>query len=142
MSKRSHNQIITSPENLVAAMVAACQEYTDEVKEKVSEGLIKIGEEAVDEIKTIAPVYSGDDKKVKKGAYRRSWKYRIGKERGAIKVTVHADGQQYRLTHLLENGHVLRDGTGRQVGKVEPIPHISIVNANAEKKVDKLLEKI
>lgn len=131
-----------SPEALVAAMVSACQDYTDEVREEVVTGLKRIGEEAVNEIKEIAPVYTGNDKKVKKGAYRRSWKCRIEKERGAIKVTVHAGGQQYRLTHLLENGHVLRDGTGRQVGNVEPIPHISIVNANAEKKVDKLLEKI
>ncbi|MBQ3884772.1 MAG: HK97 gp10 family phage protein [Ruminococcus sp.] len=131
-----------SPENLVAAMVSACQEYIDEVKEKELEGLKKIGEEAVNEIKEIAPAYTGNDKKVKKGAYRRSWKYRIDKERGTIKVTVHAGGQQYRLTHLLENGHVLRDGTGREIGKVEPIQHISIVEANAKKKFDKLQEKI
>lgn len=132
------NQIITTPENFVASLVQLCQEYTDEVKEKLENGLVKIGKEAVAEVKSLSPVYKGRNKKIVKGAYRDNWTYRTAKERGSFKVTVHVNGQRYRLTHLLENGHLNRDGTTR----AKAIPHISIANDHAQKKVDKLLEDI
>lgn len=139
---KGHNQIIATPEALVAALVSACEEFTDDVKQELEQGIIKIGEEAVDEVKKLAPVYKGNNKNTPKGAYRRNWTYRVDKERGEIVVTVHVKGKNSRLTHLLENGHVLRDGTGRQVGEVKALPHIGIANEHAEKKVDKLLEEL
>lgn len=137
---KGHNQIIATPEALVASLVSTCQEYTDEVREAVEEGIIKIGEEAVEQVKALSPVYQGNEKnrKYSKGAYKRSWTYRVDRERGKINVTVHAKSPHYRLTHLLENGHLNRDGTTRS----KAIPHISIVNNLAEKKVDKLLEDL
>lgn len=139
MAKR-HNQIIATPEALVASLVSTCQEYTDEVREAVEEGIIKIGEESVEQVKALSPVYQGTEKnrKYPKGSYKRSWKYTVDRERGKIQVTVHAKRPHYRLTHLLENGHLNRDGTTRS----KAIPHISIVNNLAEKKVDKLLEDL
>lgn len=130
------NEIIATPEALVAALVSTCQAYTDEIRETVENGIIDIGQEATAEIRAIAPVYKGDNKNTAKGAYKRSWTYRVDQERGKINVTVHAKNPHYRLTHLLENGHLNRDGTTRS----KAIPHISIVNAIAEQKVDKLLE--
>lgn len=135
---KGHNQLIATPEALVAAMVSACQEYTDEVREIVEEGIIEIGQEAVEQIKVLAPVYEGSNKNTSKGAYRRSWGYRVDRQRGRIEVTVHAKSPHYRLTHLLENGHSNRDGTTRS----KAIPHVSIVNSLAQKKVDKLLEEL
>lgn len=135
---KGHNQLIATPEALVASLVSTCQEYTDEVREAVEEGIIKIGEEAVEQVKVLSPVYQGTEKnrKYPKGSYKQSWKYTVDRERGKINVTVHAKNPHYRLTHLLENGHLNRDGTTRS----KAIPHISIVNAIAEQKVDKLLE--
>lgn len=135
---KGHNQIVATPEALVAAMVETCQEYTDEVKETVEKGVVEIGQEATAEVKMLAPVYDGDNKNTSKGAYRKSWTYRVDKERGKINVTVYAKSPHYRLTHLLENGHLNRDGNTRS----RAIPHISIANTNAEKKVDKLLEDL
>ncbi|WP_173328421.1 HK97 gp10 family phage protein [Ruminococcus flavefaciens] len=135
---KGHNQLIATPVALVAAMVSACQEYTDEVREAVEEGIIEIGQEAVEQIKVLAPAYEGSNKNTPKGAYRRSWKYRVDRQRGRIEVTVHAKSPHYRLTHLLENGHLNRDGTTRS----KAIPHVSIVNSLAQKKVDKLLEEL
>ena len=60
----------------------------------------------------------------------------LEKERGEIKVTVHVKGKHYRLTHLLEKGHLNRDGTTRS----KAIPHISIAQEHANKKAEKLLE--
>lgn len=133
----NHNQIIATPEALVTALVSACEEFTEETKRELEAGLNKIGEESVAEIKKIAPVYKGKNKKTAKGAYRRNWTYRVDKERGSINVTVHVKGRNYRLTHLLEYGHASKGG-----GRAKAIPHISIVNEQAEKKVDKLLEEI
>lgn len=135
---KGHNQIVATPEALVAALVSTCEEYTEEIRETVEEGIIDIGQEATAEIRAIAPVYEGSNKNTSKGAYKRSWTYRVDRERGKINVTVHAKSPHYRLTHLLENGHLNRDGTTRS----KAIPHISIVNNLAEKKVDKLLEDL
>ena len=145
---KGHNQIIATPEALAAALVSACEEFTDDVKQELEQGIIKIGEEAVDEVKKLAPVYKGkkqnrrvtrkgESKNRTKGTYKRNWTYRVDKERGKIIVTVHVKGGDYRLTHLLEYGHASKGG-----GRAKAIPHISIVNENAEKKVDKLLEEI
>jgi hypothetical protein len=133
----NHNEIIATPEALVSALVGACEEFVEETKRELEAGLKKIGEESVVEIKKIAPVYKGKNKKTAKGAYRRNWTYRVDKERGRIDMTVHVKGRSYKLTHLLEYGHASRGG-----GRAKAIPHISIVNEQTDKKVDKLLEEI
>jgi len=127
-----------TPDALTDALVSACSEYTEEVRAFVEEGVEKIGEEALKEVKELAPIYEGDNKNTRKGAYRRSWTCDISKQRGVINAVVHAKVPHYRLTHLLENGHLNRDGTTRS----KAIPHISIANASAEKKVSTLLEDI
>lgn len=127
-----------TPDALTDALVSACSEYTEEVRAFVEEGVEKIGEEALKEVKELAPIYEGDNKNTRKGAYRRSWTCDLNKQRGVINAVVHAKAPYYRLTHLLENGHLNRDGTTRS----KAIPHISIANASAEKKVNTLLEDI
>ncbi len=127
-----------TPEELAQTLADYCRGYTEEIREAVGEGIKKIGAEAVQEIKEIAPVYAGENTGTPKGAYKRSWTYRIDKERGVINVTVHVKGKNYRLTHLLENGHLNRDGTTRS----RAIPHISIVNKHAQEKVEKLIKEL
>lgn len=144
---------IFDPEDLAKALVEACSEYTGEVRDKVEDGLTRIGYETVEEVKSLSPVYTGTERVSKSGkryrtinksqyeknspgAYKRRWIYRVEKARGVITVTVH--NKQWALTHLLENGHLNRDGTTRS----RAIPHISKANADAEKKVDKLLEDL
>lgn len=127
-----------TPEELAQTLADYCRGYTEEIKEAVGQGIEKIGEEAVQEIKEIAPVYAGENTGTPKGAYKRSWTYRIDKERGVINVTVHVKGKNYRLTHLLENGHLNRDGTTRS----RAIPHISIANKHAQEKAEKLIKEL
>lgn len=127
-----------TPDELTAQLMDCCREYTDDVVQKVDAGIERIGAEAAEELRTTSPVYKGRNKDMIPGAYRRSWTHVVEKSRGTINVTVHAKGKHYRLTHLLENGHLTRDGTMRS----KAIPHISIANENAQKKVNKLLEEI
>ncbi|MCM1008988.1 MAG: HK97 gp10 family phage protein [Ruminococcus flavefaciens] len=129
---------IISPDELVSILAERCKKYTDEIVEKVEEGIENIGMEAVRDIKLLSPVSNGNDKSIPKGAYRRNWTCRMDKERGKYKAIVYVKGKHYRLTHLLENGHLNRDGTSRS----KAIPHISIVNEQVHKKVTKLLEDL
>lgn len=129
---------IISPDDLAGTLAEYCREYTEEITEKVEIGLKNIGSEAAREVEELSPVSDGSDKSIPKGAYRRSWTCRIEKERGKIAATVYVRGKHYRLTHLLENGHLNRDGTTRS----KKFPHISIANEHAQKKVDKLLEDL
>lgn len=129
-----------TPGELAAALASACQEYTEDVREKVEAGVEKIGKEAAQEVRQLAPVYEGSDKSLRypKGSYKKSFTCNVEKARGTITATVYSRSPHYRLTHLLENGHLNRDGTTRS----KAIPHISTANADAEKKVDKLLEEL
>ncbi len=139
---------LISPDELAAALAECCRKYTDEIVKKVEDGIESIGMEARQEVKELSPVFDGNDKNISKGAYRRSRASDIEKERGEITVTVHVKGKHYRLTHLLENGHLTRLGTGRkyygEFGKKysQPVPHISIANEHAQKKAEKLLEDL
>ncbi|MBP5379059.1 MAG: hypothetical protein J6Y64_05930 [Ruminococcus sp.] len=137
-------------DDLTSALVEACKTYTEEVVKKVEDGIADIGKDATDEVKSLAPEYTGADikrngktyhvvnKKLAKGAYRRNWTYRIDRSRGEFKVTVHVKGRKYRLTHLLEYGHLNRDGKTR----AREFPHISIAEKHAEEKVNELLENL
>ena len=125
-----------SPDELVGALTSAFSKYSSEIRDKIDSRVEEIGNEAVEEVKSLSPVYTGKDKKRKKGKDRKGWKCEIEKSRGKIEVTVH--NKQYQLTHLLENQHLNRDGTTFST----PHPHISIANDHAEKKVDKLIEEL
>lgn len=129
---------IISPDDLAGILAEHCKKYTDEVVKKIEDGIEKIGNEVVKDVKELSPEYDGSSKKISKGAYRRSWTCSIKKDRGKITATIHVRGKHYRLTHLLENGHLNRDGTTRS----REFPHISIANEHAQEKVNKLLEDL
>ena len=126
-----------TPDDLVKAITSACAQFNDDVREKITDGVEKIGREAVEEVEALSPVYTGKSKKVKRRNYKRGWRYQVEKRRGTVKVTVH-NSKNHQLTHLLENQHLTRDGTTYS----RAFPHIGIANANAEKKVDRLIKEL
>ena len=129
-----------TPEELAEVLAEKCRKYTDEITEKVSSGIQKIGKETVSEVKSLSPVYKGTYKEMKKGAYKRGWTYTVDESRGKIQVTVH--NRKYQLVHLLELGHLLKNGTGRIYGEVPPKEHVETAEKHAEEKVDALLESL
>ena len=109
----------------------------DKAIEKI---LLEYGEEVNDVLDTAVSVVAEDaavklrghrkfnPRRHPSGAYADSWKAeQIAKGRVMTKWVIH-NVEHYRLTHLLEKGHVSKNGTGRTFGKVPAYPHISDVN--------------
>ena len=108
--------------------IAKCMgEYTSEVSAKLSMAIDEIGEETLQEVKKNSPV--------KTGRYKKTWRKKTDNAfSGDKKVTV-LNVYSWRLTHLLEFGHLNRDGTSR----TKAIPHIKSAEERAQKK---LLDRI
>lgn len=128
----------TAPENFTEILTDFCRKYTEEVREKAENGLKEIGRETLAEVKSLSPVYEGKSRKLTKGKYKKSWILSVNQTRGTLKITVH--NKQYQLVHLLELGHLLKDGTGRIYGEVQPKKHVEEAEKHAEEKVNALLE--
>lgn len=99
-------------------------EYTNDISEVVEIVSNKVGKEATNELKQESPKLTGD--------YAKGWrlkKDKIGKNRYTVKIYNKTD---YQLTHLLEFGHVTRNG-----GRTKANPHIRPV----EEKYIKIFEQ-
>lgn len=69
------------------------------------------------------------------GRYRRGWRAELRKGRIGVDATVY-NKTDYRLTHLLEYGHIMRNGK-----RSKPYPHIAEVNEEAIRQFERgLLE--
>lgn len=137
---------LISPEDLVSAMVEAAETYTNEICEAVEEGIERIADETLKEVKSLSPIYEGNSKKLRKGKYRSGWTTSVDRSKGKIQITVH--NKQYQLVHLLEHGHLTRLGTGRKYyndnGRkyAQPFSHVAPAEKHAEEKINKLLEEL
>lgn len=84
--------------------------YADETKKAVHEEVISAAKKAVAELQSTSPKRTG--------FYARHWTY---DEENAIYVTVY-NKRDYRLTHLLENGHINSNGTRtKAIVHIEPV---------------------
>lgn len=95
----------------------AIREELEGYQQDVSDGIKRSVKQAAgmcrDEIQQASPVLTGD--------YQRGWRTSTDYESAEdIRITVY-NRTDYQLTHLLENGHLTRDG----VTRVEGIPHIA-----------------
>ncbi len=126
-------------EDFVKELTKAYSTYTDEVKKKAESGIRKIAKEAKDEVISGSPKGKVNLTRGYK-RYKDGWSTSTKKKNGVFTVTVH--NKKYRLIHLLELGHLLKDGTGRVYGEVPAYEHIKPARENAEEKVDKLLEEL
>ena len=96
------------------------QEYGDEVTELTKELADSIGKTAANTIKANAK------SKLKTTKYYKGWTYTAKHTRLGADGWVH-NKTDYQLTHLLEKGHVTRNGTGRTFGRTPAYPHIKEV---------------
>lgn len=100
-------------------------DYTQEVKEAIDDSVLQTAEEVRDMVKEKAPV--------QKGKYQKSIAIKREKEiLGNKQRIVYAKAPHYRLTHLLEKGHVVRNQYGTY-GRTRAFPHWAPAEDYADK---------
>lgn len=99
-------------------------QYDVKLKRATNNAMDVVAKEAVSKLKSTSPRKSGE--------YARGWG--IKRERGTGGInTVTVKNRVYQLTHLLENGHIVRNKKG-EYGRAPGIKHIAPVEdwANTE----------
>ena len=112
--------------------------YTDEVISDTKKVVDEVSKDALKYTKDHAPVE--DRRTSRRGKYKKSLKIKTVYESLTEKRNkIYASGKEYRLTHLLENGHASRKG-----GRVKAQPHFSygqmIVDKQLLKKIKNLIK--
>ena len=114
-------------ENLANEIMKGLEEYSDMATDELKKEVKKTATNIKKDIQANAPVG-------KSGKYSKSWSVKNMKESSqSIELVVHSRNR-YQLAHLLEKGHVLRQG-----GRVSAKPHIGPAE---EKGVRELEENI
>ena len=98
----------------------------EEVREAGIKGIKKVSKESVSKLRSTSPRKTGD--------YAKGW---TAKKVSDMEIIVH-NKTGYRLTHLLENGHVIKNKKGTY-GRTSGIKHIAPVEEWAS---EALIEEI
>lgn len=97
-------------------------EYADDVNTAMGDLVKKTVQRGAQELrsasKTAVTQHSGD--------YASGWTSRVETTRLAVSGTIY-NAKKPGLPHLLEHGHVIRNGTGRTFGSVQAREHIQTV---------------
>lgn len=108
------------PFDLESTIKEILNQYGDDVYEVLGKSVDDVSQEAVQKLHA-GGSFGGT------GAYNRDWvadDVPVG--RLSKKKIIHNE-DHYRLAHLLEKGHVIRNGTGRTFGNAKAYPHIKPV---------------
>ena len=101
-----------------------------EVQKAMDDGMKQVAKEAVTQLRSSSPR--------KTGKYARGWATKQIDKNG---IVIH-NSKHYQLTHLLENGHVIRNKKGTY-GRTSGIKHIQPVEQWASEELPRrIMEKI
>lgn len=118
--------------------------YEDVVESDVREAVTEAAKMAVDELKGTSPRSKKHRNKNKKGndiIYANEWTSREYKTNAHKVERVVYNKRAYRLTHLLENGHIVVDRNRNVHGKASPQPHIANAEERAVAKYEHILQE-
>ena len=119
----------------VTAVVSALNRECNNTVEEVDKAVAEAGRAALDYLLENSPVdtsksaklhISGGKLKGSSGLYRKGWRMKTYTENGVKAVKVYNE-TCYQLTHLLEFGHLAKNGKF-----VQPVPHIKQAEELAE----------
>lgn len=129
----------TSSEFDVTAVVSALNRECNNTVEEVDKAVVEAGRAALDYLLNNSPVDTSKSAKLhirggklkgSSGLYRKGWRMKTYTENGVKAVKVYNE-TCYQLTHLLEFGHLAKNGKF-----VQPVPHIK----QAEELAERILE--
>lgn len=122
-----------SIDELADTIARGLQNYNDEVTLKTKAAVEIVGKEVNETIKShVTFKRHKGDKYVKAFRVKTSYEDQYNKRN-----TWYVSGKQYRLTHLLENGHALHQG-----GRTKAYPHIKYGEEIAQKRMVELAEEV
>lgn len=111
--------------------------YNNDVFYEVSEAIDEVSKEAVTRLKKESRAEFG------KGEYAKGWARKMEKGRLRVTAIVYGKKPTYQLAHLLEKGHVTRNGTGRTYRPTPAHPHIQQVSDWAQNEaLDRAISKL
>lgn len=108
------------------------KEYTKEVNELSNDVMKDASKGAARELKNTSPKMSG--------AYAKDWAVKTERGAGGSAIYIVHNRKHYQLTHLLENGHIIRNQYGTY-GRAPAHPHIKEAEQNAINKIISNLER-
>lgn len=112
-------------------------DYSVDVFTEVSEAINETSKEAVKKLRTESRAKFG------KGEYAKGWTRKLEKGRVRVVATVYGKKPTSSLAHLLENGHVTKNGTGRTFRPTPEHIHIEPINQWAmDDAVDRAVSKL
>ena len=116
-----------SVDDLAEMISKTLAEYSEETAELVADECKQIAKEAVKKLSKESPQQTGK--------YAKGWKVSVAyRSLTSFRYVIH-NQKRYQLTHLLEDSHVIKNGTKRVYGKTEGIPHIKPVREWVEREL-------
>ena len=133
----------TSSEFDATAVVSALNRECNNTVEEVDKAITEAGRAALDYLLENSPVDTSKSAKLhirggklkgSSGLYRKGWRMKTYTENGVKAVKVYNE-TCYQLTHLLEFGHLAKNGKF-----VQPVPHIKQTEELAERILEDKLQ--
>lgn len=122
----------TTLDRMAAELAKIMQEYGDSVTEATGEAVEAAAKQAQKALRSSSPKLSGK--------YAKGWKTEVERGRMYTSATIY-NANAPGLAHLLEFGHVSKNGTGRTFEPSVPArPHIAAVEEQVVEGFEKELE--
>lgn len=121
-------------EGLEAAVKEILDAYGNDVKKNLDTITKNVTQKGVQAMRTESATTFGTTS-ARKEKYAKTWTSKFESKKFYSTGIIY--NKQAGLPHLLENGHVLRNGTGRTFGRVEGREHI----AKVERELQRLYEE-
>lgn len=102
--------------------------YSKEFQEEIGKEAKKVADETVKDLRNESNVG-------KRGLFAKSWKVSVKKQNGEVYIVIY--NKEYRLTHLLNDGHKMRQG-----GRAKAFRLITRNEAKAHQKFFKIVGEI
>ena len=129
------------PEQLSGEVQKTLEKYWYNLKTAVDEAMEMAASQTVDYL------HQGGPYTERTGKYTKSWTYKKEKTYKSASIflentyIIYNQKPNYRLTHLLEHGHVIRSKSGKTVGAAGAFVHISPAEDFAAEAVTTMVEQ-
>lgn len=126
------------PVDFSKAVKEVLDKYGEDVYTVLDQSVEEVADDAARQLQNVDSFAPG---RHPSGDYAKSWGVELDHKTRLAVTRVVRNFEHYRLTHLLENGHVSRNGTGRTFGRVRAYPHIAPVDEWVNRELPVMVER-